>query len=107
MSQKAAVFAFFIFLANVLTAQKKAYSDNGFYKKEMKSLREAIQKNFYDSTAGYYKEHAVQGKDEKSYSYLWGICAMYQAANEVEKVEAGSSRLQPLLAIIRNYHDPA
>src|SRR3954447_26766257 len=107
MRQKATVFVLCILLTNVLTAQKKVYNQYGFYKKEMKSLLEAIQKNFYDSAGGYYKEKVLQGKDDKPYSYLWGICAMYQAANEVEEVEQGSNHLQPILAIIRDYYDPA
>jgi len=94
-------------LSNFLIAQKKINSNQGFYKKEMKSLQKAIQKNFYDSAAGFYREVVKSEKSENAYSYLWPVCAMYQADNEIEKVEPGANLLQPMLTIIRDYYDPA
>ena len=96
-----------VFLSDSLIAQEKINDSNGFYRKEMKSLQEAIQKNFYDSAAGYYKEETVREKDKNLYSYLWPVCAMYQADNEIEKVEPRTHLLQPMTTIINGYYDPA
>lgn len=89
------------FICHSLVAQ-----DNYYYK-EMKQLQAAIQKNFYDSAAGYYKEVVSPKHGENPYSYLWPICAMYQAVNEIEKVEKGKDLLHPMLRIIHAYYDPA
>lgn len=98
---------FVLLISNLLIAQKKSNNNTGFYKKEMKSLQAAIQKNFYDTASGYYKEEVVRRKDENLYSFLWPVCAMYQAVNEIEKVEPGVHLLQPMLTIIHDYYDPA
>jgi len=95
------------FVSNLLTAQKSLNKNPGFYKKELNSLETAIRKNFYDTAVGYYKEVTEPGKDQNPYSYLWGVCAMFQAANEIEKVEPRKSFLRPVLTIIRDYYDPA
>lgn len=98
---------FVLLFSDFLIAQKKINSNNGFYKKEMLSLQTAIRKNFYDSASGYYKEVVNPGKNENLYSFLWPICALYQADNEIEKVERGAYLLQPMLTIIHDYYDPA
>ncbi|MDB5246703.1 MAG: glycoside hydrolase family 76 [Segetibacter sp.] len=95
-----------LLVSSIVIAQKRNSSD-GYFKKEMTALRSAIQKNFYDSAAGYYKEVVTPEKNHNPYSYLWPICAMYQAANEIEKIEPGVNLLQPMLTIIRDYYDPA
>ena len=108
VTKRSTLLLLFIFLiSDLLIAQQKNNSNNSYYKKEMKSLQAAIQKNFYDSAAGFYKEEAVRGKDKNVYSYLWPVCAMYQADNEIEKVEPGAHLLQPMLTIIHAYYDPA
>jgi len=98
---------FALLLSNLVFAQKNARTNSGYYKKEMKALQAVIQKNFYDSAAGYYKETAIHENGENPYSYLWPICALYQASNEIEKVEPGKQVLSPMLKIIGDYYDPA
>lgn len=52
----------------------------------MTSLQQAIQKNFYDKASGNYFVTVDSAKREihegylRKYSYLWSICAHYQAA---------------------------
>lgn len=93
-----------LLLCNITNAQK---GKNGFYKNEMTSLQAAIQKNFYDSAGGYYKEVVHPEKNHNKYSYLWGVCAMYQAVNEIEKVEPKQHIVNPVVNIIKDYFDPA
>ena len=94
-------FTLIFFACQSLPAQKKHYY------KEMKQLQSAIQKNFYDNAAGYYKEAVTPKPGENPYSYLWPICAMYQAANEIEVVEKETGLVDPMLRIIGDYYDPA
>jgi len=94
-------------------AQKNIKPEDSFYKKEMQKLQSSIQANFYDETSGYYFLVPDTSKREKKggylrkYTYLWSLCAMYQAANEIEKVDCDAKLMDPLLKIINDYYDPA
>ncbi|MGI8634030.1 MAG: hypothetical protein ACR2KZ_01370 [Segetibacter sp.] len=46
-------------------------------------------------------------KSHNKFSYLWGVCAMYQAVNKIEKFEPKQHVLNPVLPIINDYYDPA
>lgn len=104
---------FLTVLPNFLSAQKNVKTKDGFYKKEMKSLQASIKKNFYDKASGYYfvvvdpskREH--KGDYLREYTYLWSLCAMYQAANEIEKVDGSAKLMDPLLKIMNDYYNPA
>ena len=102
-----ALLLFVLLNANFLNAQKKTNSNARYYKQEMNALRTAIQKNFYDAAGGFYKEEVTREKDKNLYSYLWPVCALYQADNEIEKAEPGTHLLEPMLTIVRAYRDPA
>ena len=96
-----------------LSAQTNARSNEGYYKKEMHSLQAAIQKNFYDKASGNYFVVIDPAKREKKgdylreYTYLWSFCAMYQAANEIEKLDKDAKLMEPMLKIMYEYYNPA
>lgn len=100
MKNRVLCFVLVFFTYHFVSAQDKYY-------KEMKQLQGAIQKNFYDSAAGYYKEVVSPKPNDNPYSYLWPICAMYQAVHEIEKLEKKPDLMNPMLRIIRAYYDPA
>ena len=95
-----------------LFAQKESKANDGLYKKEMKFLQLAIQKNFYDKAYGYYfvkldpAKRKKKGDFIREYTYLWSLCAMYQAANEIEKLDPAANLMEPLLTIMNDYYDP-
>lgn len=115
MMNKNRFFLFLVFLCftSLLFAQKKAESGSTYYKNEMQSLQSAIQKNFYDKPSGYYRVVVDPAKWEKKgnyvreYTYIWSLCAMYQAANEIEKLDKNAKLMEPLLKIMNDYYDPA
>lgn len=94
-----------------LCAQKK--TADGFYKKELKSLQSAIDKNFHDKKSGYYfvvvdsAERETKNGYLRAYTYLWSLCALYQAANEIEKLEPKVRLMEPLIKNMADYYDPA
>jgi rhamnogalacturonyl hydrolase YesR len=102
-----------MFFSNFLSAQKNIKTQDGFYKKEMQSLQAAIQKNFYDMASGYYLVAVDPAKREKKgdylreYTYIWSLCAIYQAANEMEKLDPNAKLMDPLLKIMNDYYNPA
>jgi hypothetical protein len=100
-------------LSDLSDARQKPKIPAGIYKKEMLSLQAAIQKHFYDRAAGYYRLVTDSAKREKKgdylreYTYIWSLCALYQAANEMEKFDPESKLMKPLLRIMKDYLDPA
>src|SRR5688572_3626846 len=96
----------FSFNAHTAFAQKmnrqKKDGQTGFYKKEMKTFHEIIQKHFFDSTSGYYKEVPHPARDHNPYSYLWPLCAMLQAGNEMELLDRKQKMVDPILMIIQD-----
>jgi len=105
--------AFFAVSATLLSAQNKVETKAVSYKEEMQSLQAAIQKNFYDKASGYYFVDVDPAKREKKgdylreYTYLWSLCAMFQAANEIEKLDRSAHLMDPMLKIMNDYYDPA
>lgn len=104
---------FLMVFSNFLSAQKDVKNGDGFYKKEMQSLQASIHKNFYDKASGYYVVVVDPAKREKKngylreYTYIWSLCALYQAANEIEKLEPKAKLMAPLLKIMYDYFKPA
>ena len=104
---------FLTVFSSFLSAQNIAQNKDGLYKNEMRSLQAAIQKNFYDKASGYYRVVVDSSKREKKngylreYTYIWSLCAMYQAANEMEKLDPNAGLMAPLLKIMNDYYDPA
>lgn len=88
-------------------AQKSFQNKEGYYEHEMKLLQKAIQKNFYDSSSGYYKEVVSPKPGDNPYCYLWPLCTLYQAANEMETFDARINFMQPLFTVIKDYYDPS
>ena len=104
---------FFLSFSTLLLAEKSVKTNKDFYKKEMKSQQVAIQKNFYDLTSGYYFVELDPSKREtkhgyfRNYTYLWSLCALYQATNEIEKMEPDTILMVPMLANMHYYYDRA
>lgn len=96
--------------STLLSAQKKS---DGFYDKELKSFYGALQKNFYDQASGYYLVVVDPAQREtkngylREYTYLWSLCALYQAANEMEKLDPKANLMAPLLKNMEAYYNPA
>lgn len=75
------------------------------YKEEAEKLYNNIQKKFYIKDSGYYREEAIGIKTEKPVSYLWGLCAMVQAGNEMDAAFSSRKYLPSVLDVIQKYRD--
>lgn len=91
-------------------AQKKAV---GAYANELRALQASIRKNFVDAASGNYLIVVDPAKREtknghlREYTYIWALCALYQAANEQEKLEPKADYRSPLVQAMSAYYDPA
>ncbi|NIJ53193.1 glycoside hydrolase family 76 protein [Dyadobacter arcticus] len=73
------------------------------YKARMGQIMWNIQKNFYEPSTGLFLE--TNGKNDKPHSYLWPLCALLQAADEVETVLPGKQYVKPVLEAIGQYYN--
>jgi len=109
-NKRSLLFVVLILFSASLFAQSKTA---GHYRKEMKALQAVIQKNFYDKKSGNYFVVVDSAKREtkngytRQYTYLWSFCAMYQAANEIEKLEPKTNLRGPMLKLMYEYYSPA
>jgi len=84
-----------------------------YYKNEMKSLHTAIESNFHDSVSGYYFVDLDPAKREtkfghkREYSWLWALCAMFEATNEIEKVDKEAALVNNIFKSMQPYYDAA
>lgn len=86
---------------------KKQINKAVSYRQKMLQLQRAIQTYFYDTSSGFYKETAVVEEGKNRYSYLWPLCGMIQANNEIEKITGKDSLVQGTLKTIQAYYDPS
>ncbi len=89
----------------VYSQQAKDNNAKGYYKKQMIQLQQSIENNFYDPASGFYKETIVVEKGKNAYSYLWPLCGMIQANNEIEKVNKTAGLVSKTMQIIQEYYD--
>lgn len=103
----AALFSSFVVI------RKSDNSKNTYYKGEMEKLRTAIESNFHDSVSGYYFVDLDPAKREtkfghkREYSWLWALCAMFEATNEIEKVDKKAALVDNIVKSMQPYYDPA
>ena len=71
---------------------------------DYKSLYRTIYRTYYDSATGLFTETNNKAADEHPNSYLWPLCALVQAANEMEVLEPGRSYLEPVMKAIDQYY---
>ena len=93
---------------SIYTETAYAQTPAGNYPQAFLSLKQAVDKEYRDSTTGLYRdEPALNKTTQNKYSYLWPLCGLLQAANEQEKMQPGSGAVAPVWAAIQQYYDPA
>jgi mannose/cellobiose epimerase-like protein (N-acyl-D-glucosamine 2-epimerase family) len=90
-----------VFFCHCVTAQAQVTN----YKQQMRLLHQSIRQHFFIDSTGFYKETAVPEKDGRPVSFLWPLCALFQAHNEMEKLPDENHLLQPDFSIIQKYHN--
>ena len=71
------------------------------------ALQQAVNKYLYESNTGLYLETSDRTKNHNPHSYLWGLCGLIQAANEMEALYPGRQYMQPVITAIGRYYSPA
>jgi hypothetical protein len=90
-------------LAFVLVPAAIAQPNQPDYKHRIALLRANINSIFYNKEADLYLE--TNGKNERQFSFLWPLCALIQAANEVESIQPGQDMMKLVLHTIDKYYN--
>ena len=89
---------FFLLMAHSV-AQVRAQS----YEEKIAANHKNIYQYFYDSSKKLFYEHRPARPDDKPHSFLWPLCALVQAANEMERLEPGKKYMSPVIEAISQY----
>lgn len=76
------------------------------YINRLRIIHKNIQEYFYDSTEHYYNEfYPADTGIKKKYSYLWPLCGLIQAANEMDAACITTNFFDTVLAQLQPYYD--
>src|ERR1700754_852328 len=73
------------------------------YEERIATIHKNIYQYFYDTSGRLFREHSPSRSNDKPHSYLWPLCAMIQAANEMERLQPAKKYMQPVMESIIQY----
>lgn len=98
------IFPLLCLLLCVISAHAQQKYD---YKNRIETVYKNIYRYFYDSSKNVFIEKTKLKADEKPYAYLWPICALIQATNEMEALYPKKQYMQPVIKVIEKYYNAA
>ncbi|UKT65626.1 glycoside hydrolase family 76 protein [Pedobacter mucosus] len=72
------------------------------YLRRIEIIYANINDHLKDERKGLYLENI--GKHENPYSYLWPLCALIQATNEMETLNPNTEMMKPVVSAINHYY---
>ena len=75
------------------------------YRLELLNLSKSIDSHFYMDSSGFFKETSIVEKGSRPVSFLWPLCAMFEAYNEMGKVSSDQIFRDKTFKIIKKYHN--
>lgn len=73
------------------------------YKTRIRILHDGVNNKFRDKPAGLYYETNDSSKAVRQHSYLWPLCGLIQATNEMEVLEPKKQYMLPVVTAIDKY----
>ena len=70
------------------------------------ALFTAVNGQLYDQENKLYVETINRQKNENPHSYLWPLCGLIQATNELEALHPGKDYMGQVITAINAYYDP-
>ena len=75
------------------------------YKVELRHLYKSIETHFYIDSINYYREKGLPEEGERKVSFLWPLCALLQAHNEMENLLPTRVLTENTLQVIQKYYN--
>jgi len=92
----------FLIISCLLAATSHAQQTD--YKTRIRLLYSNINSKLTDGKTGLYYETTDISKNENPHSWLWPLCALIQATNEMEALEPGKDYMEPVTKAIDQYY---
>jgi hypothetical protein len=73
------------------------------YEDRIAGIHKNIYQFFYDSSGKLFREHNPSRSNDKPHSFLWPLCALIQAANDMEQLQPGKKYMAPVIVAIDQY----
>jgi hypothetical protein len=89
----------------ILCLHAWAQQSSSDYPKRIKLIHQNIYHNFHDDAADLFYETNNHALDENKHSFLWPLCALIQATNEMESLEPSKDYLKPVMKAINQYYN--
>jgi hypothetical protein len=93
-----------LFLLLALLTSLLTHAQKPDYPARIKTLYKAINNNLKEPGTDFYFETIDSAKNENKHAWLWPLCALIQAANEMEVLEPRQDYLQPVINSIQHYY---
>ena len=81
------------------------FAQKNDYKSEVNKLSNNINIHFYIDSLNYYKETSIPEKEGRKVAYLWPLCALFEAHNEMEKILPRTTLTAKTFEIIKKYQN--
>lgn len=76
------------------------------YRQRIALIQHNIAGKFYDPKARLYFETTDPVTNKGNHSFLWPLCGLVQAENEMEAASPAKSYIAPVMTAIRQYYSP-
>lgn len=91
-----------LFFFLIATAKVDAQTTKSEYLNRVSIIHSNIDGSLRAEAKGLYLENL--GEHEKPYSYLWPLCALIQATNEMEELDQKGNFMKPVVSAINQYY---
>lgn len=75
------------------------------YARRIGLIHQNIYQSFHDQAADLFYETNNHALDENKHSFLWPLCALIQATNEMESLEPSREYMKPVMKAINQYYN--
>ncbi|MDP4290074.1 MAG: glycoside hydrolase family 76 protein [Bacteroidota bacterium] len=96
---------FFSLLVAMVCLHASGQTAKSEYQNRIDLINQNIYRYFHDQSTGLYYETNNHLLDQNKHSFLWPLCALVQAANEMERLEGSKTYLKPVLKAIDQYYN--
>jgi len=83
----------------------KAQAQSSSYKDKIDLIHKNIYEQFYDASEGLFLETNDPKHNDKPHSFLWPVCALIQASNEMEELDRSGKYMNPVKKAIDQYYN--
>lgn len=101
-NRKRIVFTFLVFIA--WSVQPTAFAQSSNFEGHIPEITKNIDLFLKDGKTGLYFETTDSVQKENPHSWLWPLCALVQAANEMDALSGKQEQLTPVVKAIDQYY---